>query len=368
MFNTFNSTFSYTKNLFNQWPVIKTSDTTDYSQADQYPMSKYVWLADSNTEFRDEFYWNWAPENEEQEYMIHTFPKCVQTTKKPANWNVLKLVPTDPSKRIAKEVKHPLISSYAKNVYPIFFYALNDRFALKKFISKPEDRSHQLVKSQSNFLDVLREFNTDIKEKWVWFIDIDTDLDIHFNFEYTPEYEDEIYCWKVHNTTSDLVYADGSIVLVSLDYIKKVQAGEALNAKYVEVDNIAGILNDLYNPERAWVRAYRTTALLLNKKHSVIDKKLKTKIVDSYAKIQNTRLADYAKDGMETARKDLDNKEDMSQVDDFTWLETRFKTRQQQINDTRVDDASIKRVERIGKVYGTDSDEYLKAVEKLKSV
>lgn len=365
----FKTAFSYTKQNFNKWPVIETTDIDLYELADAYKDKvPYVWFVNPHYNIHTEFNWNFKP-LDEQRFNVHSFPRCFAKSKKPINWDVVKLVPTDPAYRINVEVKQPLISSYVNAEYPIYTYSFNDRFSTKKLVVRPKHKQHRLIKSRKSLTEIFSYLNLDYIEDFVWLVDIDADTNSDFYFDFVPESDDSIYMFKLQHKSTDLTYGDQSLMLVPKKYIAATQRNsKKTKFHYKEVDVVAGILDDMTDPAKAWQRAFATASLLIQGKFPNNDKKLKNKIMASYISQHTSRINDYVKDACECAVKQ--NEKDYIDTEllyNHQWLEDVFNQRQEFLR-TEQSNLQPNRLEIIKKIYGETSEQYKAYEQKLKTV
>ena len=368
----FKTAFSYTKQNFNKWPVIETSNMDLYELANAYKDKvPYVWFVNPDYNTRDEFNWNFRPE-EDDRFKIHSFPRCFSKSKKPINWDVVKLVPTNPITRINTEVKQRIISSFVNAEYPIYIYSFNDRFSTKKILGRPKHNQHRLIKSRKSLNDILLYLNLDYIEDYVWLVDIDVEVDNKFYFDFVPDATDTVYMFKLKHKSTDLSYGDYSLMLLPKQYIASIQhdikTSLTTKIKYKEIDIEAGMLDDMTDPKKAWERAFSTASLLLQNKFPNNDKKLKNKILAGYVSINTSRMHDYIRDACNCAVKQNEKTHiDIVNLHNHQWLEEVFEERQEFIRNERAN-LHPNRLDIIKRIYGEDSDQYKAYEEKLKAV
>jgi hypothetical protein len=368
MFNPIGTTvFTNTKKNFKNWPIVNTSNMNDYSQVDKYSREfNYAWLVNSKYKFLDSFNWNWFPESD-SEHLIHTFPRCYEFSKKPANWDAVKLVPTDPNKRSGVEIKQPFISSYITMDFSVYSYSFNDKFSIKRMIAKPKSQQFRLIKNKKSFGEIFKSLDLAEIKDFVWLIDVSLDIDPGFVFDFQPDDENKCYIWNAKHTSSELTYPSNAMMLVSKKYIKSFHDDKETDLKMEIVDGFAGELNDLVDPIQSWIRAYVTSYKLLTGTLPLKDKVIKNKILGNYLENQKNRMMSYAADGCRTATEDLE-KNLKSELESYNWLNDKFYERQKEIRENSSVMSSDKRLEIIKKIYGEDSEYYTREVNKLKAI
>ena len=364
----FKTAFSYTKQSFNKWPVIETIHMDSYELADAYKDKvPYVWFVDTEYNVREDFNWNFRPD-EEDKFSVHSFPRCYHKSKKPINWNAVKLVPTNPSTRINEEVKQRVISSFSQGEYPTYVYSFNDKFSLKKMLERSKDKQHRIIRTRKSLNEILLNLNLDYVEDYVWLVDIDVEIDNKFYFDFQPDSQNTIYMFKLNHKSTNLIYGDLGLILVPKSYIVSLQNNTPIELNYKEVDMLGGTLNDMTDPKKAWERAFSTACLLIQNKFPNNDKKLKNKIMSSYIANNTSRVHDYIKDACECAVKQTEKSViDVENLHNHQWLEEVFEERQRFIRDER-SALHPNRLDIIKRIYGEDSDQYKAYEEKLKAV
>lgn len=364
----FKTAFSYTKQSFNKWPVIETIHMDSYELADAYKDKvPYVWFVDTEYSVREDFNWNFRPD-EDTKFNVHSFPRCYHKSKKPINWNVVKLVPTNPATRTNTVVQQRLISSFSQGEYPTYVYSFNDKFSLKKMLERSKSKQHRIIRTRKSLDDIFLNLNLDYIEDYVWLVDIDVDVDSKFYFDFQPDLENTIYMFKLNHKSTNLVYGDLGLILVPKSYIVSIQNNTPIELNYKEVDMLGGTLNDMTDPKKAWERAFSTACLLIQKKFPNNDKKLKNKIMSSYIANNTSRVHDYIKDACECAVKQTEKSFiDVENLHNHQWLEEVFEERQRFIRDER-SALHPNRLDIIKRIYGEDSDQYKAYEEKLKAV
>lgn len=364
----FKTAFSYTKQNFNKWPVIETTDMDSYELADAYKDKvPYVWFANPAYSIKEGFNLNFRPE-ENDRFKIHSFPRCFANSKKPINWDAVKLVPTNPNNRVNVEVKQRMISSFVEFEYPIYNYSFNDKFSIRKLLKRPKEQQYRLIKSRKSLNDIFLNLNLDLIGDYIWLVDIDVEISDKFYFDFIPDSTDTIYMFKLEHRSTNVIYGDYNVILVPKKYIESVQNESAMNIKYKEVDVFAGFIDDMVDPKKAWERAFSTASLLIQNKFPNNNKKLKNKILTGYVSVNTSRIHDYINDACNCAVKQNEKSHiDIENLHNHQWLEQVFEERQEFIRTERAK-LHPNRLDIIKRVYGEDSDQYKAYEEKLKTV
>jgi hypothetical protein len=324
--------FYHTTTKFKSWPRIYTNNLNDYSQVEKYKsLAPYVWLINPDYELIPSFNYNFSP-FDQNKFMVHSFPRCSFQTKRPLSWDAVKLVPTH--RNISDTIlKQRSIASYGTPGF-LIIHAFNDPIAVKKLNNFESTESpYQLVKRHNNYDDFIQDINLDYTGEWVWIVDIDFEHTKSFKFDYIPEDVNSVYYWKVKHDSTNLEYADRTVMLVHESYILDLQAGRKPKHKEIVQNNVAGILHDTSNPYKSWARAYSNTMQLLTNALGKVNKRDRNRILETMLASDN----DYIKHACVTATNDVDNTIDENEKtelynnsQDYKWLEEKFKQVQQE--------------------------------------
>jgi hypothetical protein len=366
--------FSLTKRNFKRWPIIEVeeSEFNDNSIAARYTDTPFVWILNKRykDQIIDDFDYNFYPEEKETEYL---FARCFFESKKPIDWNVIKLVPTNV---ISNTVKSKSIASYT--YADVYFYSMLDRNITKKLLEKPKELRYKLIRPKQNLDEII--FSIDLHRlsvSHVWLIDLDVDVDLRYNFNIKPDNTDTIYYIPVKHKSTGLIYADYSAMLIPVDYIRHIQAktkdkiSHLIKTSVLETEPV-GVLNDLTDPKFAWVRSYATSGLLYKNKILLSNKSQKNKILSAYMSLSGDLLSSrYAIDGSTLALIDIENNLNIDYCN-FIELDKRFdeyNNTNSNLQDKRIKENILKsKIDKIAKIYGTESEEYKKLEIELKSI
>lgn len=359
-----NTAFNITaKQIRQEWPIIEVSDDkfNDYILTESYKNFKYVWVVKKKYKsiLLTTFDWSYSPS--EKTESVHLFPLCFDDTKKPVIWDAVKLVPINALPNSV--VKSNIIVGYVNTP---FYYTIYDRGLINKVISKPAELRYRVAKTKSTFTEMLKEFTFKKYNKdYALFVDVDVNLDISYNFELPPNIA--IYHYSVTHSSTNMTYADNSVVLVPYLYIEALQDNKSIDVNHVVIDDVVGELNDLSDPEFAWARAYSTTGLIMKSNFLYKQRNVTNKILTSYLST-NCKLSNYVINGCSQASKDIENNIDIN-FEDFKMISKRFV---ECVNKNTIDENNLKpllaKLEIVKRVYGEDSEQYKTLFLKLKSI
>jgi hypothetical protein len=365
--------FSLTKRNFKRWPIIEVEelDFHDNSIAARYTDTPFVWILNKRykDQIIDDFDYNFYPEEKETEYL---FARCFFESKKPIDWNVIKLVPTHV---ISNTVKSKSIASYT--YADVYFYSMLDRSITKKLLEKPKELRYKLIRPKQNLDEII--FSIDLHRlnvSHIWLIDLDVDIDLRYNFNIKPDNTDTIYHIPVKHKSTGLIYSDYSAMLIPTDYIRHIQAktkdkiSHLIKTSILNTEPI-GVLNDLTDPKFAWIRSYATSSMLYKDKMLLPTKSQKNKILSAYMSLSSDLLSSkYAIDGSTFALIDIENNVNID-FNDFIALDKRFDEYNSinfDLEDTRKEIILKNKIDKIAKIYGTESEEYKRVAGELKAI
>ena len=174
--------------------------------------------------------------------------------------------------------------------------------------------------------------------------------------------------FKVDHKSTNIIYGDYNLILVPRKYVLSLQNDLPVEIKYKEVDIIAGKVDDMSDPKKAWERAFSTSSLLIQNKFPNNNKKLKNKILANYISQDSSRINDYIRDACNCAVKQNEKEFiDVDLLNNYQWLEKVFDERQEFIRNERAN-LHPNRIDIIKRIYGEDSDQYKEYEQKLKAV
>jgi len=255
MYTMFNAFQNISNRILNQWPIIRTSKMEDFSQADKYADNvPYVWLVNTNYKVKEDFPFSWRPPADKM-FHIHSFPRCVERTRQPIKWDMVRLVPTSSRKRIEKEIKQPIIASLNKNKSQMFSYSFDDRASMRKLKTQHAVWSElQVIKNTTGFTPLYKTVGRRALTDFVWLFDIDFKFGKGFDLDFVPPNNDSVYMWKTNTTAHSIAHPTGAVMFVPRNLLRT-----GFNASDIQVvDEIAGTLNATADPFRTWSRAFRT--------------------------------------------------------------------------------------------------------------
>jgi hypothetical protein len=175
------------------------------------------------------------------------------------------------------------------------------------------------------------------KTKMFWVIDGDSQITEDFNFDYVvnPWDIDAVFVWKSKNPINNLTYGNGGVKLLpkfqtmNLN-VDTIDMTTSISKKFNSIDQISNLTVFNTDPFNTWKSAFRECV------------KLSSKIINSQNDIETeTRLnvwctvgidrpfGEYAikgaNAGKEFGTKYINDKTELSKINDWQWLEDEFK-------------------------------------------
>lgn len=160
-------------------PILYTNDVTYYDQVLKYADTyKYVWLVEHNFKPLRTFPWYFKPEVDG----IHFFPYVYKRSKKPKDWDKIRLVPTDAKFFSDEPILHRNIANeydpyHGKDKFDIFFVGDCSTGTWDNLVSRGFNPT-----SVNSVADALDLSTTDL----CWVVPDDVNVDPSFFFDYVP--------------------------------------------------------------------------------------------------------------------------------------------------------------------------------------
>ena len=170
--------------------------------------------------------------------------------------------------------------------------------------------------------------------KMFWVVDADAEILPNFDFSYkVDEYDLEtVHVWRSRNPINDLVYGYGGVKLLprklTLDMdTSKPDMTTSISQYFKAVPEIANITAFNTSEFETWKSAFRECAKLASKTIDRQNEDETNERLQTWTTVGHTRdFGEYAirgaRAGMEFG---LSNKSDISLINDFDWLEQKFK-------------------------------------------
>jgi hypothetical protein len=179
-----------------------------------------------------------------------------------------------------------------------------------------------------------------------WVVDGDATVLDHFNFNYNTAYKDidleTVYVYKSQNPINGLVYGYGGVKLlpkkltINMD-LNNPDMTTSISNKFVPLPEISNITNFNTDPFNTWKSAFRECAKLSSGAIERQNSKETNERFETWCTL-NDAVPDggYAYSGALAGRaygqKNASNKEALSKINDFTWLEDLWSLEKSQLS------------------------------------
>ena len=212
--------------IFKKFPIIRTHDVTDYSQAALYKDTHdYVWLVHKDVIPYKSFPWYFKPKPNEP-VQIHAFPYVYKESRRVKSWNKCQLVPT---KHISSDVKKHIhiFGEYdvycGKSQFDIFCIGDNTE-QIQKLKQKFKN-----VRAAKTVQNAMQDSDTDM----LWVVYDDTIVRDTFKFTYHPDEWSHEYAHVFGN--GDIDQLDGVVLLPKYYNLSKKEIDHRFFANKKEV-------------------------------------------------------------------------------------------------------------------------------------
>jgi hypothetical protein len=238
---------------------------------------------------------------------------------------------------IIKKKEHPRLASKMKP-YEVIFISYNEIFADKNYskllIKKPNAKRISGIKGIHQAHAAAAKLST---TSMFWVVDADAEIVDNFEFNFTvSEYNrDQVYVWKSKNPINGLEYGYGGVKLfpkkLALEMnTDSVDMTTSISKKFNVVDEISNVTAFNTDPFSTWKSAFRECV------------KLSSKLIDGQIDDETAHRLDIwcsvgadkeyglfsiagAIAGKEYGSINKNNIEALKMINDFTWLESKFK-------------------------------------------
>jgi hypothetical protein len=225
-------------------------------------------------------------------------------------------------------------------MYDIIFISYNEKYADDNFANLKKrfplaKRVHGIEGIHQAHIAAARKSFT----KMFWVVDADAVILNDFKFDYqVPDWDlDVVHVWRSLNPINNLSYGYGGVKLLPKNLTLKIDTSTIdmttnISTKFKAMDTISNITAFNTDPFSTWRSAFRESCKL-----AVTNNEESLSRLDTWC-ILNTN-AEYgfyaylgALSGRNYGEKNASNKEALSKINDFTWLEVRWLAEKSQIS------------------------------------
>ena len=175
-----------------------------------------------------------------------------------------------------------------------------------------------------------------VRTKMFWVIDADADvfLDFKFDIDLDPSEEDIVHVWRSINPINGLEYGYGGVKLLPTQLtilmdVTNPDMTTSISSRFKAIEEVSNITAFNTNPLSTWRSAFRECAKLASKSISGQEDAETEYRLKVWTHIGGDKpFGEYAKGGASAGewfgKTYKDNKEMLSKINDYTWLEYEF--------------------------------------------
>ena len=176
--------------------------------------------------------------------------------------------------------------------------------------------------------------------KMFWVVDADAIILDSFNFDYkVSQWDlDAVHVWRSRNPVNDLEYGYGGVKLfpkqltINMD-VHNVDMTTSISTKFIPMEQISNITAINTTPFSAWKSAFRECVKLASKSiHGQVNAETESRLNIWCTVGSDKPNGGFAIAGANAGRKygqeNASNKEALSRINDFSWLEDQFNSQQ----------------------------------------
>lgn len=325
-----------------------------YTVAANKTSTGYFWAIDNDVVLKSNFDKRYYVDRHNRDH-FHLWPKLNPLTNLVHQYGGLRLVPanviiseqpdSDTIRKTLFKGKKPIKADAATEdaLYDVIFLSYNEPFAddnYEKLLTKvPHAKRVHGVKGIFNAHKQAAEL---ADTRMFYVVDADAILLNEFDFQYYPTVWDEdiIHTWQSKNPINDLVYGYGGLKLFPTKLLREAtdwnidfttSVGEKFKPMPI-VANYTAFNTDGFN---TWKSAFRECAKLsASIIQNGVDSETEERLEMWCTRGADRKFGDYALEGAnagkEYGKKYIDNFEELNKINDFKWLEEKFK---EQYND-----------------------------------
>ena len=168
--------------------------------------------------------------------------------------------------------------------------------------------------------------------KMFWVVDGDAIVEEDFNFDYEVPQKDmnAVHVWKSRNPVNNLVYGYGGVKLLPRDLTLNMSIGTtdmttSISDRFRPMEQISNVSAFNTTSFNTWKSAFRECVKLSSK---VIDRQEDAETearLDAWCKSDDPMAVDGAIAGRKYGTENKNNKEAISKINDFAWIEQIYK-------------------------------------------
>jgi hypothetical protein len=337
------------KNLLSKFPKIKQVNITNgvhdaYKKAALLSTTSMFWVIWDDVIVNDNFKFNFKVRRWNAKYIhvfknaeyydgICLFPKSASVSKRELEYRFF-----------ANKKEINIVASTPK-LFDVIFISYNEINAednYKKLLLKvpTAKRIHGVKGIHNAHIEAAKIATTPM----FWVVDADAEIVDDFDFNLTvPHYDyDIVHVWKSQNPVNSLVYGNGGVKLLPTKLTLNVDITSpdmttSISSKFKAMDAISNINRFNTDPFTTWRSAFRECAKLASKSiKGQVDEETTARL-SAWCTLNDSAIYGYyaysgALAGQAYGQKNASNKEALSKINDFSWLQDQWSLEKSQLS------------------------------------
>jgi len=339
---------------FTEHKNIDVIDATDlaeaYQKAARMTKTGYFWALDNDVEMLEDFDRTHYVDRHHKSH-FHLWPKENPYTGFVHQFGGLKLIPASAIKELKPDAdklrkmtfknKKPIKKATAVTrdiPYDVIMLSYQEKFADRNYAKLLERVPHaKRVHGVKGIFNAHQAAANLADTRMFYVIDADALLLEEFNFEYFPSVwdEDTVHTWKSKNPVNDLIYGYGGLKLFPTQLLRdakdwRIDFTTSISEKFKPMPTPANYTAFNTDPFNTWKSAFRectklSSSIIHRNKQDEDDERLEAWCTKGEDREFGTYAIAGARAGRAWGTEYAGNDEMLGKINDFEWLEEKFK-------------------------------------------
>ena len=321
-----------------------------YQKAAKMTKTGYFWALDNDVEMLEEFDRTFYVDRHHKSH-FHLWPKESPYTGYIHQFGGLKLIPASAIKELKPDAdklrkmnfknKKPVKKANVATrdiPYDVIMLSYQEKLADEHYAKLLERVPHaKRVHGVKGIFNAHQAAANLADTRMFYVIDADALLLEEFNFEYFPSVwdEDTVHTWKSKNPVNDLIYGYGGLKLFPTQLLRdakdwRIDFTTSISEKFKPMPTPANYTAFNTDPFNTWKSAFRectklASSIIHRNKQDEDDERLEAWCTKGADREFGTYAIAGANAGRAWGTKHADNDEMLGKINDFAWLEEKFK-------------------------------------------
>ena len=353
-----NNTFEHLKqintiaSLRPKWPVIhlQSLEKKEFINAIKDIETPFVWTIDPDVKVEQDVLDSGYLPTITKTKNVHAWQKFNTVTKKVHAYGGLRLWPTssdytdiksdDLKLNRIKNINYVREKGSTTKPYDIIFLSYKEPNAHKRFAKLQEHL--QTFNAHCNLIwirDIEGIFNAHkvassrVDTKMFWVVDADAEIEQDFKFDYIPDVYDQevVHVWASKNPITKDEYGYGGVKLFPTEMVRNATSWgldftTGLSSRFKSMPQISCITRFNTDPFSTWRSAFRECVKLTLIDDEESKQRLNTWINTRGDEVFTAEAVNGALEGNTFAKANKNNLAELDKINDFKWLEKKWKT------------------------------------------